>query len=658
MSSIDKGVEQVVSRLGRNVKVQKRGNTIYGIMNGEVIFSLADRYGYINSSEEQIIRDGIRRYDEEERLRRERIEAENRARREAIQRAKEEAERQRREMLERERQTALRELNCAISAKRSELARSVENRVKAEKDIDTAMKRRDSEVNEIAKLSSLLDLSEIRKRNTADSLSSRAEAENITNKYRERLEEFDDFAKTVKNNMTTDEYRALMRRVGKFVPPTENAGNFEYENNKALQELRNIKQTVRDVLPVIAELEGLKNAPGEAGIVANTTLKAIASRKICGVSDVCEIIKNAEERLTRIAEIAEDEQIGKDIADISKIKGAIAACQKTYEIAANSTYTKKDFREEIEKNAIEAISGFRELASAAYSTCSSSRMREAIGRLETIIEKGESGENILREVDKLKSEAEAYSASDKLHMGEYEDYLSMVKALGEYGVSSEGIEKFDASNYSAQKKNLMTALAAEKREFERSQLIITDMQVKTVMESMGYELFSSIGDADGYVREALFTKPGYDGVLWQAVIYANGSVTRRVIGVNKGETETDIEYIKEVAAEMEKNKDPEEFISQFKEESGSKIAVNAATDHDSENADEVIKRNGYHYLSGAALELYNRKVESRPTAQTKTQQTSKSVSRQKRIVAGKAVANSSAALREAATKSRAMCHAN
>ena len=47
MSSIDKGVEQVVSRLGRNVKVQKRGNTIYGIMNGEVIFSLADRYGYI-----------------------------------------------------------------------------------------------------------------------------------------------------------------------------------------------------------------------------------------------------------------------------------------------------------------------------------------------------------------------------------------------------------------------------------------------------------------------------------------------------------------------------------------------------------------------------------------------------------------------------------
>ena len=658
MSSIDKGVEQVVSRLGRNVKVQKRGNTIYGIMNGEVIFSLADRYGYINNSEEQIIRDGIRRYDEEERLRRERIEAENRARREAIQRAKEEAERQRREMLERERQTALRELNSAIAAKRSELTRSVENRVRIEKDIDIAMKRRESEVNEIAKLSSLFDLSEIRKRNTADYLSNRAEAENITNRYREYLQSFDDFAKTTKDNMTTDEYRALMRRVGRFAAPIENAGNFEYKNNKALEELRNIRQTVREILPSIAELDGLKNAAGEAGIVASTTLEAIASRKICCVADVCEIIKNVEERLIRIAQITEDEETGRDIADISKIKGAIAACQKTYNIAANSTYTQKDFREEIEKNAIEAIGVFRELASAAYSTCSSSRIRETIGRLETIIEKGESGESVLREVDKLKSEAEAYSASDKLHMSEYEDYLSIVKALGEYGVSSEKIEKFDTSNYSIQKKNLMTMLAAEKREFERSQLIITDMQVKTVMESMGYELFSSIGDAEGYVREALFTKPGYDGVLWQAVIYANGSVTRRVIGVNKGETETDVEYIKEVAAEMEKNNDPEEFISKFKEESGSKIIVNAATDHDSENADEVIKKNGYHYLNGAALELYNRKVESRPVVQTKISQISKSVNRQKRIVSGKAVANSSVALREAATRSRAMCHEN
>ena len=114
MSSIDKGVEQVVNRMGRNVKVEKRGNTIYGVMNGEVIFSLADRYGYINSSEEAIIRDGIRRYDMEEKQRRERAEAERRARAEAIRRAQEEAERQRRAELERERKAAHKALTDAI----------------------------------------------------------------------------------------------------------------------------------------------------------------------------------------------------------------------------------------------------------------------------------------------------------------------------------------------------------------------------------------------------------------------------------------------------------------------------------------------------------------------------------------------------------------
>ena len=90
MSSIDKGVEQVVNQLGRNVRVERRGNNIVGIMDGEVIFSMPDRWGYINESEKDIIRRGIENHEQAQRRRQEEAAAERRAREEAIRRAKEE----------------------------------------------------------------------------------------------------------------------------------------------------------------------------------------------------------------------------------------------------------------------------------------------------------------------------------------------------------------------------------------------------------------------------------------------------------------------------------------------------------------------------------------------------------------------------------------
>ena len=657
MSSIDKGVEQVVNRLGRNVKVVKRGNTIYGIMNGEVIFSLADRYGYINEREESIIRNGIRRYDEEERVRRQRVQEEQRARREAIQREKEAAERQRQMMLEQERVAAHKALKNTISKKREELNRALEKCKKAQASINIGIKRREDAVKEIAGLCSIIDLSQFSTQNSADALEQRAQVEKNAAKYREKLSELDTFAKGVTANMTTSQYNKLNSKANKITAVLDGIGNAEYQNTKFLDELQAIKSGIKEILPAISELQSLANTPGEVGIVAREALSSISSGTVKSSEDIAAFAKIAESRLTKIAHLIEDEKISSDLSGIAVVKGAIAACQKTYEISVNSTYSIKDYRDEIESSANEIIIGYEELSTAEYSTCASERIVEIIRRLEDILERGEMGESVLREVEGFANELREYKASDEAHRSEYNEYLSIVGTLKEYGVSAEEIKKFDATNYSDQKKVLAAMVATEKREFERSQLIITDMQVKNVMEDMGYELFSSIGDADGYVREALFTKPGYDGVLWQVISYANGSVTRRVIGVNKGETETDIEYVKEVAAEMEKSSDPEEFVRRFRDESDSKITVTAATEHNSENADQIIKKNGYHYLSGEALELYNRKVEERPTQQSSNVAPTQKKVRQVKVASGNAISNSSVSLREAASKSRAMSHA-
>ena len=344
---------------------------------------------------------------------------------------------------------------------------------------------------------------------------------------------------------------------------------------------------------------------------------------------------------------------------MSVIRGAISACKETYEIVATSTYTAIDHRSEIEANATEVLKGFSALLSKEYTTCDKDRINEVITRLESILAGADKSESVLRETERLGDELKGYVQADENHKTEYMEYLEIVKSLSEYGIDSSEIEEFSPKAYTRQKQMLASRLAQARREFEHTQLIITDMHVKNVMDEMGFELFSSVGDADGYVREALYTKRGYDGVLWQTVIYANGSVVRRVIGVNKGETETDVEYVKEVAAEMEQAGDPETFIVKFRDATGSDIAVNSAVEHDSENVDEAIERNGFHYLRGKALESYQKFVEKPGEEQSvRTTQSRVGKPRQKRIVQGSAVRSSQEQLQRAVAQSRAMSHAH
>ena len=659
MSSIDKGVEQVVSRLGRNVRVVKSGNTIYGYMGGEVVFSMADRYGYINSYEEQIIRDGIRRYDEEEARRRAAREAERRAREEAIQRAREEAERLRREQLEAERKKAHSDLVKEIARKREEMSRSVNAALNDEKKVRAGMQVRSNAVKSLASISSHFDFSEYNKRNAKDEIGQSADASAVTGACRAKLAELEKFASGVSDRMTTEQYRSLIKDVRKMDSTVDHKSNAAYENAKFLEEIESLKTHVNRILPAIKELERLASDSTEVGIIAREALDAISMRKVTGAADFAEFSNITSDRLERITALAEDARIASTLYNVSVIRGAISACKETYEIVATSTYTAVDHRSEIESNATQVLKGFNSLRSAEYTTCDKDRINEVIERLESILAGADKSESVLRETEKLEDELKGYVQADENHRTEYTEYLEIVKSLSEYGIDSSEIEEFSPKAYARQKQMLVARLAQARREFEHTQLIITDMHVKNVMDEMGFELFSSVGDAEGYVREALYTKRGYDGVLWQTVIYANGSVVRRVIGVNKGETQTDVEYVKEVAAEMEQAGDPEEFIVKFRDATGSDIAVNSAVEHDSENVDEAIENNGFHYLRGKALESYQRFVEKPGEEQaTRSTQSKTGKPRQKSIVQGRAVRSSQEQLQRAVAQSRAMSHAH
>ena len=639
MSSIDKGVEQVVNRLGRNVRVQKRGNTIYGIINGEVVFSLADRYGYINSQEEEIIRDGIRRYDE------------------AVRRARIEAERQRLARLEEERVAEYRMVVNQIDRKRTQIV-SMISRIQRSEDLFKASNhKRASILSSLVRTYPDFDFSELERENEAAILSQKKLIEEKVAEGNSVLAQFEKTAKSATSDLSTEKYRSLRSKISSFSIPAIEAGSAEYDNQKFIEKMQNLQSALKKGAPVVFRLKEYADDKSAIGVKARVALEKISSAKISTAEDFAKILGITQTALFEIKELIECENVRSDIASISIIEGEIAACNETYEIVGVSTYEILDFRKEIEELAQEAIEKFACLRENEFSTCTNERNEKATQRLMDILERGMAGEAVLLEVEKMKSEAIAYEAGDAIHACEYEEYKTIVQILKDYGVPSSEIEGFDARRYVEQKAKLTAQVAVEKREFERSRLIVTDMQAKSVMESMGFDLFSSIGDANGYVRESLFTKRGYDGVLWQVIVLSDGSVNRRIIGVNKGATETDVEYIKAVAQEMEKADDPQEFIKRLKEASGSELAVTTACEHDSENADAVIAQNGYHYLKGASLDLYNDKVAERKNEIQKAGN-AKTAKRERAVVAGKAIANSSISLREFERKSRAMSHAN
>ena len=69
MSSIDKYVAGEARKYNPDVVVEHINGRLVGKINGREIFSIADRYGYLNKEEESIIKSSMLRFEEEEKER-------------------------------------------------------------------------------------------------------------------------------------------------------------------------------------------------------------------------------------------------------------------------------------------------------------------------------------------------------------------------------------------------------------------------------------------------------------------------------------------------------------------------------------------------------------------------------------------------------------
>ena len=427
--------------------------------------------------------------------------------------------------------------------------------------------------------------------------------------FRRALAELAEIDRSLTDTASVADCRAAGKKCAKLKSPVGRPVATGYDRSKFLEEVASVRRAVDEMTEVMRRLEQLSHGTGAVAMTAREALSHIKGTPVRTATDLLSLTSMLEGRLSEIIDAVESAAVAGESAKLAELQGTLAAVRRLRTLRADATYSAKDHREEIVAAAEEAQKGFRALAEAEYTAASRAHIAGVFARLEEILSGDAAGESVLRECESMVAELAEWQDKDRRLAPAYEEYRALVAELHEYGVSAEEIGAFDPARYAEQKQELLAALRHERREFEKSRLIMTDMQARNVMEEMGYELFSSVGDAGGYVREALYTRPGYNGVLWQIVTAADGSVKRRIIGVNQGETQTDIAYILEVGREMEEARDAEEFLRRFGEASESKLAVTVALDHDSEGAEEAIRRNGFHYLSGEALALYRKRVQ-------------------------------------------------
>lgn len=674
MSSIDKGVENLVSGMGKNIRVSKQGNMIVGYINGERVFSIADRYGYLKDDEKNSIIKQINQYErkkrqaEESRRRaeemrreaeRQRQEARNaemrrqaaemaaraeqekaaaeraaleaeqarrraieeqariarereeeRIRREAaIQAAKEEAERRERARLEAERQAANREVQGAVRSKQKELEDLLSEYAMQQQIASQNEQKRVAKLQALSQKSGGMDLSSLVKQHTQEAEKQKEILSGEIEIVRKRLQEVKQVQAMITSDQTTEQYQELKKRCNSISVPSSSESSVEYSHNSMMTEYVQVEEKLDSLVRVRGELEKFCGENGAVGRLAEGALERIRKTAFRSRDDVDELIRNCAEKLTDIGNEKNMQEVVALGQRLSLISGQTDARQTTGRASVNATYRAKDYRSEIVRKARAVYNGYEQLRKEAYSSCSEQNNQAIRNRLNEILKGSAHEEEVLREIEVLESQLAGIRQTDRLHQDDYYEYQELVRRLKEFGVPDDEIHTFRLDQWKNIRAEMIYRLETEQREYEKSQLLMTDASAKQVMESMGYEVLSTVGDNGLFVRETLYTKKGYPGVLWQIISYSNGSIYRRMIGVNTGETQTDINYVKEVAAELEAENEPQEFLNRWIAISGNRVVLTDDVDHDSDNTNEAIEKNGYYYLKNKSLEtVYNNKM--------------------------------------------------
>ncbi|MGN0813406.1 MAG: hypothetical protein ACI4MQ_07860 [Candidatus Coproplasma sp.] len=586
MSSIDKYVEGEARSINPNVRVEKIGSHIYGYMNGTRIFSIADRYGYLDDTERSTIRDAIKAYEAEqaERERRERIRLEN------------------------ERIAALNALKSSIAGVKNRLLEAYNN-------AQRLCSQTDSSLNGVASVLNSLNsynISAYFERGKTLKAKSESGKARLESRYRTSLSEVGRIERSISDGQSTEKcisQRNELRWIN-FNVSSADLPNAEIEQFKG--EVLKLKEALTQVKLIETELNKVKR-DGLAGSIAASALKEIKQYEIRSLEDVNALLLAVQNHLVEIQNASFQQQSKERSDQIELLNGILKSCSYCREYVINQNYEAVDNRVEIVKTASSVLGMYSELDTAAYTTCSREKIKEAYELTQSVLIGSASDVQTLEHLKRLQEEGAIYKRDDILQADNYADYLKKQKELIERGVSLEEIEAFNPIDYSKQLDRLNEQLLGLDVQEEVDKTRTSFIMAWKAMEDMGYRmLYHNMGGegADALACEGVFVIPGCEGVVCQVVV-SGTKVIRRIIGVERvnGMT-TPIQRVLEVAKQLELDGEVEEFFNRYSEEGGGELTVLTDVYSDDENSEQAINDNGCFLLTEEGERCFDKLVKT------------------------------------------------
>lgn len=592
MSSIDKYVEGEARSCNPHVRVVNSGGMIKGYIGGNLVFSIADRYGYLSDSERSTIRNSIHEYEaeEQERIRREQIRIEN------------------------ERIAARNALKSAVVATKNNIRESYTNAQRLS--META-----------ASLSVASDLDSLKKYNIssyierAQTLEKKLKSctEKLDSEYRAKVQEIESFERSIRddsNRQTYIQQQDSLKRIHINFTSVE----FPVSEIEQLKlEIEKLKEAISQIENIEKELKKI-NQDGLIGSIAASALKEIKEFNISSLDDVNKLLLRVQEHLAEIRNLKFQQQSKERSDQIALLNGILKTCAQLREYLISQPYESTNNRSEIVETANRVLGIYSELDTADYTTCSKEKIKEAYELVQEVLVGAASDEQTLEHLRRMLEEGFIYKRDDQLQADNYADYLKKYNELIERGVALEEIEAFDPANYEEQKKRLNAQLLGLDVQEGVNRTRTSFMMAWKVMEDMGYRLlYHNMGGegSDALACEGIFVRPGCEGVVWQ-IVASDCNISRKIIGVERTTgMSTSIKRIREVAEIAEHDGEVQEFFERYAEEGGGQLEVTTDVYTDSPDCEQAIQANGCFKLTEEGEQCMDKLVQTEDASERK-----------------------------------------
>lgn len=574
MSSIDKYVEDTARSYDSRIRVTNNFGRIVGKINGEVIFNISDRYGFLNDSERETIYSQIELYHEKENEERKRREEEERRRKEE------------------ERQRELANLENEINNKLQTININIQNLKNIYQEKRTTAIQMNDNVEEIKNILPLANTEGLTTKN-ANLLA------NLENKYLSSNNELiniklsiQDIQKSFNKNSSIDD---LLKAKEQLTKINLNPKNYDLKTEIEItkKEINETKQNALSLARIIKDSSIITDEFVKSQIYQEiNNINIIDHKKITMALN--SIQNRIETHKISLVRKENDEKIKK----FNNLEALIKATKDLIEFNVNDTYSLNNKTEQNHKFASNAMEKLLKLNQIPFKVTNMD-----LTKIQTELYKKMLNPSDVEDDQKwlkdLMNNLDVELDKASIYQNQYEEFSKLKEELKQYGINE--IEEFNCENSLAQLQSLESKIINQMEEAEQGNLYETYFKIIESMQDTNYEVFKT--DNDQYSIEVYFINKKYPGVLTRFIIDNNGSFRRSIVGLKIGQYATETNKILEIAQEMEN--DVEQFLTSYEGLTQKQANITESVLFDDENSIEKIYENGYFELTGDGINQYN-----------------------------------------------------